>query len=589
MAIVLLVGIFEVQLKAQTTTEVAWQRCLGGSDVELPSNLRPTSDGGFICVGWGISTDGDLTGNHGSSDILATKLNGDGTVQWSRVLGGSGDELSFDCMEASDGSIMITGNSTSIDGDVTSNQGGQDLWVLKLSPLGDIIWQRTYGGTGTELGGQIHETSDGGFVLQLTTNSNDGDVVGYHPGPEAQDHWVLKIDPAGNVLWSRALGGGGADAGIGMAPTADGGVLVMLITTSIDGDIMNAYGGDDCVLIKLSFTGVVEWSRTVGGGQRDYGLSVLELGNGDIMLMGMTLSNDGDVAVNQGAYDIFLAKITSSGSLVWLRTYGGTLNDTGQNLLATADGGSLIAAVSRSNDGDLSNNQGESDAWVIKVDANGALVWQRTFGGTLADGCSARKADGGGFLLSGFTFSNDGDVQGHHGENDVWLVKISENGELLWQRCLGGSSYESGVVRAQAPDGGYVAFGRTNSNDGDVSGNHGQNDMWVVKLNVNDPNDPIDPIEPLECALFVPNAFSPNNSAKNDAHCIYGTDCVTSMTFNIYDRWGNTVFESSDPSACWDGTYNGQALDPAVFVYHLSATLANGEVVKKQGNITLVR
>lgn len=90
-------------------------------------------------------------------------------------------------------------------------------------------------------------------------------------------------------------------------------------------------------------------------------------------------------------------------------------------------------------------------------------------------------------------------------------------------------------------------------------------------------------------AIFIPNAFSPNASGSNDQQCVLGADCIASMLFSIYDRWGNKVFESTDPNACWDGTYNGQALDPAVFVYHLSATLTNSEVVEKQGNITLVR
>ena len=140
-----------------------------------------------------------------------------------------------------------------------------------------------------------------------------------------------------------------------------------------------------------------------------------------------------------------------------------------------------------------------------------------------------------------------------------------------------------GYLNAQTPDGGYVFIGQASSNNGDVSGDHGQNDMWVVKLLVNDT------IEPLECALYIPNAFSPNASGKNDSQCMYGTDCIKTMSFNIFNRWGNKVFESTDPNVCWDGTYKGQALDPAVFVYHLSATMINGEQVERQGNITLMR
>ena len=89
--------------------------------------------------------------------------------------------------------------------------------------------------------------------------------------------------------------------------------------------------------------------------------------------------------------------------------------------------------------------------------------------------------------------------------------------------------------------------------------------------------------------IFVPSAFSPDVNGKNDQHCVRGTECIASMSFSIYNRWGEKVFETTDPEACWDGTNNGQALDPAVFVYHLSATLANGELVERQGNITLVR
>jgi gliding motility-associated-like protein len=301
------------------------------------------------------------------------------------------------------------------------------------------------------------------------------------------------------------------------------------------------------------------------------------------MYLGATASSDVDIALNQGGYDVFLAKLTSAGSLVWVRTYGGTMDDDCRSMVRTDDGGFLLAGYSRSSDGDVPSNQGEADVWLLKVQENGALEWQRSYGGSLTEWTFIFDAEDDGFLLTGVTQSNDGAVIGHHGEGDLWFIKVGANGELVWQRCLGGSNADWGYMQARTTDGGYVAIGYTYSNDGDVSGNHGVQDMWVVKLKVSEP------VVPPECELFVPNAFSPNNSAKNDSHCIYGTDCVTSMTFNIYDRWGNKVFAATDPKACWDGTYNGQALDPAVFVYHLRATLANEEVVERQGNITLVR
>jgi len=290
--------------------------------------------------------------------------------------------------------------------------------------------------------------------------------------------------------------------------------------------------------------------------------------------------------LNRGGSDVLLAKISSTGQLLWERTYGGSLYDNGRSLLPTTDGGFILACSSGSSDGDVSSNAGEQDVWVLKVDANGSLVWQRSYGGSLSEFGFLYEADNGGYILSGYTNSNDGSVQGNNGGRDLWFLKLTENGDLAWQHCLGGSAEDWGALQARTSDGGYVAFGYTDSNDGDVSGNHGQRDMWVVKLLV---TEPAEPIEPLECALYVPNAFSPNASGKNDSQCLYGTECIKSMSFGIYDRWGNKVFESTDPKACWDGTFNGQALDPAVFVYHLSATLTGGETVEKQGNITLVR
>ncbi len=570
-------------LCAQVTTEVLWQRCLGGSLDDIGFRVCQTNDGGFVCMGYGASTDMDFAASHGSDDMLITKLNADGTVQWSRVLGGSSEDRAVDLLEASDGSILVVGNTYSDDGDVTANQGETDIWVVRLSPLGAIIWQRTYGGSGNEVLGQLEETADGGFLIHASTGSGDGDVVGFHAGI-GFDNWMFKIDAAGALEWSRALGGSGHDGGGHMLRTADGGVLVNFsFTGSNDGDVTNHHGEGDCLLIKLSSTGGVEWSRTVGGSLADSGSDAVELSNGDIMLLGTTASSDGDIPGVHGSSDVLLARLNSNGDLLWTRTYGGSMYDAGLNIVPATDGGFVLGCTSASNDGDVVGNHGGNDAWLLKVDASGNLLWQRSLGGSSAENASLMQDASGGYLFWGATASDDGDVEGSHGGVEFWLVALSPDGHVRWQRCLGGSGEDTFKWLIQPTDTTYVAFGFTESNDGDVSGNHGARDMWVVKLKA------LGPSEPPECVLYIPNAFSPNASNKNDTQCLYGTDCITSMSFKIYDRWGNKVFESSDPNACWDGTYNGQLLDPAVFVYHLSATLNNGENVERQGNITLMR
>jgi len=419
------------------------------------------------------------------------------------------------------------------------------------------------------------------------TSSVDGDVVGFHAGSPAQDEWVFKIDPSGALVWSRALGGTGTDVGGSVIELADGGFMVKFTyTNSTDGDVVGDHGAQDAWLVKLSFNGDIEWSRAIGGSQVEVGYQVHETNDGGIVLLGSTQSTDGDITTNQGASDAFLTKLASDGSVLWMRTYGGSSDDVCWSLVPLDGNGFLLAGFSASSDGDVGNNNGARDAWLLEVDELGDPVWRRTYGGTMDELVIAYAAPSIGYLISGLTFSNDGDVLGNHGDQDVWIARVGTTGDLRWQRCLGGAMLDAGDLVAMTSDDSYIVYGYTDSNDGDISGNHGSRDMWVVKLRVTEPPEPV---VPLECALFVPNAFSPDNSTTNDAQCIYGTDCVTSMTFNIFDRWGNKVFASTDPKACWDGTYNGQALDPAVFVYHLSATLANGDLVERQGNISLVR
>ena len=585
-----LIGSSLQPLHAQMTTEVVWQRCIGGSSVEYASELKELSDGGFIALGRSASTNGDAIGAHGAEDILIAKVNATGNVQWSRALGGAENELGITCLEASDGSIVIAGITLSSDGDVSANHGEWDFWVCKLSPQGDLLWQRTYGGSSSEIsvewidrGHHLRETTDGGFIVHCETFSGDGDVAGFHPGNNTLDAWVFKISASGDLLWSRALGGSDMEKLGRSIPLADGGSAYCIHTLSNDGDVVGYHGAWDLLVVKLDVSGQVQWTHTVGGSMEEFCHGLHELPSGELVVFGSTSSNDGDIAINHGSSDMLLAKLSSNGSLLWTKTYGGSLNEECRSLLPIADGSFLLGGTSGSSDGDATDNQGEEDAWVVSVAADGTLLWQRSFGGSLTEAAVLEQGLFGGYLLSGISVSNNGDVQGGHGSVDLWLVKLSNAGDLLWQRCLGGSDSEYGFLKAQTADGGYVVFGDTHSNDGDVSGNHGDQDMWVVKLKVTDP------IEPLECALYIPNAFSPNASGKNDSQCMYGADCITSMQLGIFDRWGNKVFESTNPNACWDGTYNGQALDPAVFVYHLSATMNNGEQVERQGNITLVR
>jgi len=202
--------------------------------------------------------------------------------------------------------------------------------------------------------------------------------------------------------------------------------------------------------------------------------------------VGRTVSNDGDVGGNPRTLpDDWIIRLDGSGNRTWSRTMGGTAEDAAESVVTSSDGTITIAGYSYSTDGDLSTNKlGGSNYWIAKVDGTGTIIWQKTYGGSLSDGANAiiNSADGG-FLVVGYTNSSDGDVKGIHGGQDGWLIYLEgSTGTLIWQQPLGGSLGDSCQGMAVTPDYGLAVIGGSYSNDGDVTGNHGDEDMWFLKL-----------------------------------------------------------------------------------------------------------
>ena len=165
------------------------------------------------------------------------------------------------------------------------------------------------------------------------------------------------------------------------------------------------------------------------------------------------------------------------------KTLGGSNVDDAQSIRQTTDGGYIIAGSSNSGDGDISGNHGNYDYWIVKLDSNGNMQWQKSLGGSSMDMAqSIQQTSEGGYIVAGSSSSNDGDVSGNHGGGDYWIVKLDINGNIQWQKSLGGSSSEQVNSVQQTFDGGYIIAGTTVSTDGDITVSYGNNDFWVVKL-----------------------------------------------------------------------------------------------------------
>jgi len=409
---------------------IEWQKCLGGTDVDYAKSIQQTSDGGFIVAGYTESNDGDVSGNHGLGEAWVVKLNSSGDIEWQKCLGGTDYDWAYSIQQTSDGGFIVAGYTNSNDGDVSGNHGYYDAWVVKLNSSGDIEWQKCLGGTNSDLAFYIKQTSDGGFILAGKTWSNDGDVSEYNGGSDA---WVVKLNSSGDIEWQKCLGGIADDWANSIQQTTDGGFIVAGRALSNDGDVLGNHGGSDYWVVKLNSSGDIEWQKCLGGTNWDYAHSIQQTSDSGFIVAGYAHSNDGDVSGNHGNYDYWVVKLNSSGDILWQKCHGGTDNDYAHSIQLTSDGGFIVAGYTHSNDGDVSGNHGNDDYWVVKLNSSGTILWQKCLGGTDVDQAySIQQTSDGGFIMAGRTVSNDGDVSGNHGGySDSWVVKLTNEPDRI--------------------------------------------------------------------------------------------------------------------------------------------------------------
>ncbi len=245
-------------MKIDKSGTIQWQKSLGSFGDEEALDIEQTSDGGYIMAGYCHGDGGNVSGSHGSTDCWVVKLNAAGNVQWQKCLGGSDREGANSIKQTYDGGYVMAGYSVSNDGDVSGNHGGLggpglDYWIVKLSSTGSIQWQKCLGGSGTEEAKSILQTTDGGYLTVGQTNSNDGDVTGYHNSnfAYAEDCWIVKLDSTGNMQWQKCMGGNEIDQANNIQLTMDGGYIMAGQTVSNDGDVSGNHGSSDYWIVKL--------------------------------------------------------------------------------------------------------------------------------------------------------------------------------------------------------------------------------------------------------------------------------------------------------------------------------------------------
>ncbi|MEI8134228.1 MAG: T9SS type A sorting domain-containing protein [bacterium] len=419
-------------------------------------------------------------------------------IEWLKCLGGSGNENSVHTPESkslvhtNDGGYALVGTTRSVDGDVAGvfSSPGDNIWLVKVDSIGQIQWQKCLGGIKNNWAAGIIQTTDNGFAICGSVGSNDGNVSGFHGGSTfGDDPWIVKLNSVGTIEWQKCLGGRADDYATSIIQTKSGNFLIAGYTESVDEGFLNHAVGElkgDAYIAKLDLTGNIIWQKCFGGTQYDIANCIIEAESGGYIFTGTTNSFDGDVQGHHGdstkiKNDAWVVKLDTNGILTWQKCLGGTGAETALSMVQTCDSGYVVCAGTSSTDGDVSGLHGDTttgnrkgDLWIIKLNSVGSIDWQKCIGGSSNEqGNTIILTSDCGFAIAGSTSSNDGDVYGNHGGGDAWLVKINASGKLEWQKCIGGTRYDLAYSVVQTSDGGYLLDGRTNStNDGDIIGIH---------------------------------------------------------------------------------------------------------------------
>ena len=412
---------------------LAWVESFGGSGIDQATGVISTDDGAFMVVGSTYSNDGHLTGLKSTTDAdyFLMRVRPDGGVDWTKVYGGDDDELATGITKTSDGGYVLVGYSRSNNCFTGSNGGFHDYYILKVDAQGNEIWCQNFGYPGSDQAQNIIETREGDLMVtgffDVSASGGQGNDDRENAGTlhGVGEYWGIKLDADGQFFWKRYFGGSNNDRSYNVMQTNDGGFVIIGASESDYFDITDSRGSYDYWAVKLSAQGDLAWTRSFCGSEIDIAYDIATTRDGNFLIVGDARSNDQDVSNNYGNADVWLIEIDPQGNLVWEKSLGGSMFDSAKDLLPMNDNLYCVTGSSRSNDVDVATNNGENDAWTVVVDAQGAIIFEVSIGGSSLD-FSEAAAQGvdGALLVVGNTESSDGNIIQNLGYKDILIYKI---------------------------------------------------------------------------------------------------------------------------------------------------------------------
>ena len=371
--------------------------------------------------------------------FFCSGYSGEASDTWEKTYGGSERDVALSIIQADDGGYAVCGFTRS------KGNGNSDAWIMKLNEAGEIIWDRLFGRSLNDVANTIIQTKDGGYAVSgYTVFKSMGEA----------DPYILKLDEEGNKAWDKIFYGNNWDCAYNLIQTTNEEYLISGYTWS------KGAGKSDGWLIKLNNAGNMIWNKTFGGSENDEAHSAIQTGEGDYVIAGKTQSK------GEGKWDAWIIKTDEQGNIKWEKTFGGSDDDCAYTIIETNDGGYLFSGYTKS------KGAGKEDVWVTKLDIDGNMLWDKTFGGIHEDiAKSMVQVENGDYVIAGETQSIGA------GKWDAWIIKIDELGNSKWVKTIGGNSWDSISSIIQTKDENYLIAGWT------MSRGAGEADLWVIKFN----------------------------------------------------------------------------------------------------------
>ncbi len=354
-----------------------------GTDIEY---AIPTQDKGIFFVGFESRNPGGIIPyfptDTGLENVMIGKIDSNRQISWIRVYGGSRDEAAVSACQTPDGGYAVLAQTESSNGNVTGFKGTDDIWLLRTDQTGNLLWAKCYGSTQSDVPGSIANTPDHGLIFFGTTNGSDGDVPLHYGGMFSLDWIVIKTDSAGNVQWSKTLGGTNYEVENGSILSVDSSYYLISSSDSKNHDCTDtawhpgAYTNYDYHVLKLNDTGKVLWDSSYGGsGVDEVNYAMYDSRDSTIVMTGITESSNYMVTGFHGFQDMWIVKVKKNGAMVWQKALGDINEDYGTGICATATGGYLV-------NGWTHPGTGGGDCWLFALDNAGNEVENRLYGGS---------------------------------------------------------------------------------------------------------------------------------------------------------------------------------------------------------------